>query len=137
MDISFYDIGNIYKKRVLLKEEAPITDVQNSYQTTASMSGPGHGQYNAGIGDNAHNDTLMKLPEGPLTTEQKRELLKKFLQSEIDGKQKIDGDPDWKQNTKQLFKQLYANLLDDGDLSQDDQKKIQDFSQRKQDSTQK
>lgn len=130
MDISFYDIGNIYKKRILLKEDSPVTDTQNSYQTTASMSGPGHGPYNAGMGDNAKNDSTFKLPqEGPIPNEQKRELLKKFLQDEIDGVEKIDGDDDWSDKTKELFKQLYSNLFDHENSSSD--RKIPNTAQRK------
>jgi len=67
MDISFYQMGNLYKKQVLLKEFVntdPTFDIKNSYQTTASMNGPGNGPTTgASDTDRAKFNDSMRFPD--------------------------------------------------------------------------
>ena len=65
MDHNYYKITDLYCKKILLKEFTgnPATlDSKNSYQTTASMSGPGHGPSNASNGDMAVGGDKVMFP---------------------------------------------------------------------------
>jgi len=114
MDISFYHLGDLYKKDVLLREftNSPEMDSKNSYQTTVSMSGPGHGPSNASDGQNAQFGNQIMFPNGTLPNNAKAELLIDFLRHEID-------KGTWKKKTKEQFKQLLSHLLG-ADFSEDD-----------------
>jgi hypothetical protein len=114
MDISFYQMGDLYKKQVLLREftNSPEMDSKNSYQGTASMMGPGHGPSNAGDGQNAQFGNQIMFPNGDIPNNVKAKLLIEFFRHEIDkGK--------WKVDTKESFKQLLSHLLG-ADFSEDD-----------------
>lgn len=108
MDHNYYKISDIYKKRVVLKEftgNPASTDSKNSYQTTASMSGPGHGPSNASDGQMAvGGDRVMFPSDQELTNSQKAELLIKFFKTEID-------EGSWEEQTKDLFGSLMDHLL--------------------------
>jgi hypothetical protein len=105
MDHNYYKISDIYKKRVVLKEftgNPASTDSKNSYQTTASMSGPGHGPSNGSNSDmSVGGDNIMFPNNGELSNSQKAQLLIKFFKMEID-------EGSWEEQTKNLF----SNLLD-------------------------
>lgn len=108
MDISFYQIGNLYKKSVLLKEYStdPTFDIKNSYQTTASMNGPGNGPTTgASDTDRAKFNDSMRFPDDKeLSDSEKAELLIKFFKTEID-------NGSWKSGTKEVFAKLLDHLL--------------------------
>jgi len=106
MDISFYQMGDIYKQKVVLREftNSPEMDSKNSYQTTASMSGPGHGPTNASDGDKAQFGNQLMFPNGVMPNNMKADLLMKFLKSEID-------EGTWNDDTKERFKVLLSYLL--------------------------
>lgn len=109
MDHNYYKISDIYKKRVVLKEftgNPASTDSKNSYQTTASMSGPGHGPSNASDGQMAvgGGDRVMFPSDQELSNSQKAQLLIKFFKSEID-------EGTWDEHTKDLFTKLLDHLL--------------------------
>ncbi len=107
MDISFYQMGDIYNKKVLLKEymDAPMIDAKNSYQTTASMQGPGHGPYNATDGSMAQfGDKLMFPKDQEISNSTKAQMLIKFFKQEID-------EGSWEENTKEEFGKLLDYLL--------------------------
>jgi hypothetical protein len=108
MDHNYYKISDIYKKRVVLKEftgNPASTDSKNSYQTTASMMGPGHGPSNASDGQmTVGGDRVMFPNDEELSNSQKAELLIKFFKSEID-------EGTWDQQTKKLFGNLIDHLL--------------------------
>lgn len=108
MDISFYQMGDIYNKKVLLKEftnSAPTLDSKNSYQTTASMQGPGHGPSNATDGSMAQFGDKVMFPEDKeISNSTKAQLLIKFFKEEID-------EGSWEDKTKELFGSLLDHLL--------------------------
>jgi hypothetical protein len=108
MDHNYYKISDIYKKNVVLKEftgNPASTDSKNSYQTTASMMGPGHGPSNASDGQMAvGGDRVMFPSDQELSNSQKAQLLIKFFKSEID-------EGSWEEQTKELFTRLLDHLL--------------------------
>lgn len=108
MDRNYYKISDIYKSRVLLREfsgNPASLDSKNSYQTTASMSGPGHGPSNASDGQMAvGGDRVMFPSDEELSNSQKAQLLIKFFKSEID-------DGTWEEQTKTMFSKLLDHLL--------------------------
>lgn len=108
MDHNYYKISDIYKKRVVLKEftgNPASTDSKNSYQTTASMMGAGHGPSNASDGQMAvGGDRVMFPSDQELSNSQKAQLLIKFFKSEID-------EGTWDEKTKDLFSKLLDYLL--------------------------
>lgn len=105
MDISFYQIGDIYKESVLLKEyDAPNKDTENSYELTHNMMGPGHGPTNAKDTDpNQFKDNLM-FKQNDISNSMKKELLIRFFSKEID-------EGTWNNKTKTKFKDLLEYLL--------------------------
>ena len=117
MDISFYQMGDLYKKKVLLKEftNSPEMDSKNSYQTTASMMGPGHGSSNASNTDIPQSIGQVMFSGGDIPNPVKAELLIKFLKTEID-------EGTWKGDTKEAFKEILSHLLG-ADFSEDKPKK--------------
>jgi hypothetical protein len=108
MDHNYYKISDIYKKRIVLKEftgNPASTDSKNSYQTTASMMGPGHGPSNASDGQMVvGGDSVMFPSDQELSNSQKAQLLIKFFKSEID-------EGSWEEQTKGLFTKLLDHLL--------------------------
>lgn len=116
MDISFYQMGDLYKKKVLLREftNSPEMDSKNSYQTTASMMGPGHGPVNAGNTDMAQFGDRVAFPkdDGEMSNADKSHLLISFLKKEID-------EGTWDEKTKYMFSHLLSHLLGE-DESEDD-----------------
>jgi hypothetical protein len=108
MDHNYYKISDIYKKRVILKEfsgNPASTDSKNSYQTTASMMGPGHGSSNASDGQMAVGGNAVMFPnDQELTNSQKAILLIKFFKLEID-------EGTWDERTKEFFGKLLDHLL--------------------------
>jgi hypothetical protein len=108
MDHNYYKISDLYKKRVVLKEftgNAATSDGKNSYQTTASMNGPGHGQsspLNSQM--SVGGDRVMFPSDEELSNSQKAQLLIKFFKSEID-------EGTWEEQTKNLFSKLLDHLL--------------------------
>lgn len=110
MDHNYYKISDIYKSRVVLKEFAgnsAISDGKNSYQTTASMSGPGHGPSNNPLDSQMSvggGDRVMFPSDDELENSQKAQLLIKFFKSEID-------EGTWDKKTKTLFSDLLDHLL--------------------------
>jgi hypothetical protein len=108
MDHNYYKIGDIYKKRVVLKEftgNPASTDSRNSYQTTASMSGPGNGSSSPLDSQmSVGGDRVMFPSDEELSNSQKAELLIKFFKSEID-------EGTWDEQTKNLFSKLIDHLL--------------------------
>lgn len=119
MDHNYYKITDIYKKKVLLKEftgNPATSDSKNSYQTTASMSGPGHGSYNAGSGDMSVGGQQVMFPsDEELSNSQKAQMLIKFFKMEID-------EGTWNEKTKNIFTSLLDHLLgvDDEDPDEED-----------------
>lgn len=107
MDISFYQMGNIYKKNVLLKEfQTPVLDTKNSYQVADSLRGPGNGP-TTGATDTSPNqfkDRVMFPEDQELSNSQKAELLIKFFKDEID-------DGTWDEKTKNKFSDILNYLL--------------------------
>lgn len=109
MDISFYQIGDVYKKSVLLKEfinQTPTLDTRNSYQTTASMNGPGNGP-TTGATDTSPNqfkDRVMFPDDTEISNSDKAKLLITFFKEEID-------DGTWSDDTKSKFSDLLDHLL--------------------------
>lgn len=109
MDISFYQLGDVYKKKILLKEfinQAPTFDSKNSYQVTASMSGPGNGPSTGALDTTQaqFGDRVMFPEDEALTNSQKAELLIKFFKIEID-------EGSWDDDTKQKFSDILDHLL--------------------------
>lgn len=109
MNHNSYKIADLYRDKVLNETwgvgEA-ISDTRNSYQTTASMSGPGHGPLNASNGQNAEfGDKVMFPQDAELTNADKSILLIKFFKKEID-------EGTWEEKTKTIFKELLDHLLD-------------------------
>lgn len=108
MDHNYYKISDIYKSRVVIKEFAgnpASTDSKNSYQTTASMMGPGHGPSNASDGQMAvGGDSIMFPSDQELSNSQKSQLLIKFFKLEID-------EGTWDEQTKNIFGKLMDHLL--------------------------
>ena len=104
MDISNYHLGDVYKTKVLLREYN--TDSQHSYQTTASMSGPGNGPTTGATDQSPNNfDTQVMFPKDTeLSNADKKSLLIKFLKDEID-------NGNFNRGTKAKFKDLYDHLL--------------------------
>jgi hypothetical protein len=116
MDISFYQMGDVYKKKVLLREftNSPEMDSKNSYQTTASMMGPGHGPSHANDTDMAQFGDKVMFPEGDISNTAKAKLLITFFTKEID-------EGTWESKTKEAFKEVLAHLLSN-DFSDDETK---------------
>lgn len=112
MDISFYQMGDVYKKKVLLREftNSPEMDSKNSYQTTASMMGPGHGPTNASNTDMAQFGDKVAFPkdDGEMSNSAKAQLLISFFKKEID-------EGTWDDKTKYIFSELLSHLLGDDD----------------------
>jgi hypothetical protein len=113
MDISYYKIAEVYKKDILLKEftNSPEMDVKNSYQTTASMMGPGHGPTHANDTDMAQFGDRVAFPEDneELSNVEKSQLLISFLKKEID-------EGTWDEKTKYMFSHLLSHLLGEEEL---------------------
>jgi hypothetical protein len=118
MDHNYYKISDIYRKNVVLKEftgNPASLDSKNSYQTTASMMGPGHGPSNASDSQMAVNGNQVMFPsEQELSNYQKSELLIKFFKRELD-------EGTWDEKTNSLFQKLisYFLQLDSGDEEED------------------
>lgn len=116
MDISFYQMGDLYKNKVLIREftNSPEMDSKNSYQTTASMQGPGHGPTNASNSDMAQFGDTVAFPkgDGELSNSSKSMLLISFLKKEID-------EGTWDDSTKKVFGYVLSHLLGE-DESEDD-----------------
>lgn len=107
MNISNYHLGDVYQKRVLLREwDSPKSDNENSYQTTASMSGPENGPSTGASNTDPNNfDTKVMFPKDQeLSNVDKKNLLVKFLQDEID-------NGNFNQQTKNKFEDLLDHLL--------------------------
>jgi hypothetical protein len=108
MDHNYYKISDLYKKRVVLKEftgNPASTDSKNSYQTTASMSGPGHGSSSPLDSQmSVGGDRVMFPSDGELSNSQKAQLLIKFFKGEID-------EGTWDEQTKTLFGKVMDHLL--------------------------
>lgn len=108
MDISFYQMGDLYKQKVLLKEyidNSPVMNSRNSYQTTASMQGPGNGPHNATDGSMAQFGDKVMFPEDrEISNSTKAQLLIKFFKEEID-------EGTWDEETKTVFGNLLEHLL--------------------------
>jgi hypothetical protein len=107
MDISFYQMGDLYKKNVLLKEymDIPVNDNKNSYDLTHSMMGPGHGPSNAtDTSPNQFNNSLMFPNADELSNSEKAGLLIDFCRHEID-------DGNWDNKTEELFGKLLDHLI--------------------------
>ena len=107
MNISNYHLGDVYQKRVLLREwDSPTNDTKNSYQTTASMNGPGNGPTTGATDTSPINfDSKVMFPKDQeISNEEKKKLLIKFLQDEID-------DGKFNQETKNKFEELLDHLL--------------------------
>ena len=109
MDISFYHMGEIYKKRVLLKEfinQSPTFDSKNSYQVTASMSGPGNGPTTGATDTDTSQfkDRVMFPEDEEISNSEKAEMLIKFFKDEID-------EGTWSEETKQKFSDVLDYLL--------------------------
>lgn len=106
MDISFYQMGDIYKKAVLLKEfQTPVLDTKNSYQTVDSIRGPGNGPSTAtDTSPNQFKDQVMFPEDQDLSNSQKAELLIKFFKLEID-------EGSWDEKTKEKFSDVLDYLL--------------------------
>jgi hypothetical protein len=105
MNHNYYKIADIYKKKVLLEDYTAVSD-ENSYRTTASMSGPGNGPVNATDGQMSQGGDSVMFPNmQDLSNEQKASLLIKFLKLEID-------EGTWKRKTKKKFEDMLDFLLD-------------------------
>lgn len=116
MDHNYYKISDIYKKKVLLKEysgQAPVNDTKNSYQTTASMSGPGNGPSTGSDGQNAqYGDRVMFPNDEELSIDQEKQLLIKYLKHAIDSGK-------WDKKTEDVFGHM-MNHLSGVDTEEDD-----------------
>ena len=117
MDISFYHMGDIYRKKVLLREftNTPTNDVKNSYQVTASMSGPGNGpSTGARDSDTAQfGDKVMFPDDEEFSDSKKAEMLIKFFKKEID-------EGTWNDETKSHFEKLMHHLLGFSESEEED-----------------
>lgn len=114
-----YDLADLYSK-IRLNENINV-DHGNSYETDINKSG--YGPSNAGETDPANNDTPVLFgSHKPLELDDKKNLLIKFLQDEIDGENKVDGDDSWSEETLKAFELLLAHLIDKpiDDSSDDD-----------------
>lgn len=138
----FQSLGDVYKKQVLFKESGAVEDTKNSYQTTASMNGPGHGPYNAGVNDIANNDTTVTFPEDEnLSLARKKELLLNFLKRELDDNEDKESPDKWSDSEISIFEQLYGDLLStqegDDSASSEHSRLHQYVSRREQDLSRK
>lgn len=108
MNISNYHLGDVYQQKVLLREyNSPVEDTKNSYQTTASMNGPGNGPSTGATNTSPNNfDTKVMFPKDQeISNEMKKQMLIKFLTDEID-------NGNFNESTKNKFKELLEHLLD-------------------------
>jgi hypothetical protein len=133
----FQSLGDVYKKKVLFKESGAVEDTKNSYNTTASMMGPGHGPYNAGQNDIAGNDNTFKFPEEEnMSLIRKKELLLNFLKRELDENEEKEFPDKWSESEISIFEQLYGDLLstqEEDSASSEHSKLHQDVVRREQD----
>jgi hypothetical protein len=107
MNISNYHLGDVYQQKVLLREwNSPVNDTKNSYQVTASMNGPGNGPTTGATDTSPNNfDSKVMFPKDQeISNEQKKKMLIKFLQDEID-------DGTFNEDTKNKFEELLDHLL--------------------------
>lgn len=105
MDISFYQMGDIYKKDVLLKEyNAANKDTKNSYELTHNMMGPEHGPSNAKDTDKGEFNDSVLFPKDDISNAEKKELLIRFFSTEID-------KGSWNNKTKNKFKEMLEYLI--------------------------
>ena len=105
MNHNYYKIADIYKKKILLEDDSTLSD-ENSYRTTASMSGPGNGPVNASDAQMSQKGDSVMFPNmQDLSNEQKASLLIKFFKLEID-------EGTWNKKTKNKFGDMLDFLLD-------------------------
>jgi len=107
MNISNYHLGDVYQEKVLLREyNSPVSDTKNSYQVTASMSGPGNGPTTGATDTSPNNfDSEVMFPKDKeISNEDKKNLLIEFLRDEIDNGK-------FNQETKNKFEELLDHLL--------------------------
>lgn len=110
MDHNYYKISDVYLNNVLKENfgiSTPVTNsIKNSYQSTASMQGPGNGPVAGSEGGMAEGGSNVMFPnEMELSNSQKASLLIKFLKMEIN-------EGSWKDEAKTKFKDLLSYLLD-------------------------
>lgn len=110
MDISFYQMGDLYKKKVLLKEyvdlpgTTPKMDHANSYRTGDSLSGPGNGAANAGNTDPAQFKDRVMFPEDKeLSNDTKIGYLINFFKHELN-------EGTWDEEEMSLFSKFLSEL---------------------------
>lgn len=106
MDYNYYKISEVYRNKVVAENfGAPTTDSQNSYQSTASMQGPGHGPVNATDGQNAVGGNRVMFPnQEEISNDVKADMLIKFFKLEIN-------EGTWNKKTKTKFKEFLDFLL--------------------------
>jgi hypothetical protein len=105
MDHNYYKISDVYRNRILRENMGITNDTKNSYQTTASMQGPGNGPVVGSQGGLSQGGDNVMFPNNEeLSNSQKASLLIKFFKMEID-------DGSWEDNTKNIFKELLDHLL--------------------------
>lgn len=108
MDHNYYKISDVYQNRVLRENfgtSDAARDTKNSYQTTASMQGPGNGPVAGSDGGLAQGGNRVMFPDDEeITNSQKAAMLIKFFKMEID-------DGSWDEATKTKFKDLLDHLL--------------------------
>lgn len=134
MDLSFYQLGEVYKNRILLENQS--IEMNNSMQSFTQPSGS---MPIAGTAGNVGvNDTPVNFPSlDELTVPQKRRLLIKFLKDEIDEHEQENDTEDenhWDSKTMHLFSLLYGHFLDssdDGDEEYEDLVASQDKESKK------
>jgi len=116
-------MGDLYKKKVVLREftNSPEMDSKNSYQTTASMMGPGHGPTHASDSDMAQFGDRLAFPkgDGELPNSAKAQLLISFFKKEID-------EGTWDEKTKYIFSELLSHLLGEDDSEDDSDSESED-----------
>lgn len=105
MDISFYQMGDVYQKSVLLKEWStePTSDDANSMRLTQDMGGQGSTGGAKDTDPPQFKDSMMFAPTD-LSNSQKKELLMRFLSVEID-------NGTWNNKTKKIFGELLDHLM--------------------------
>lgn len=105
MNHNYYKISDVYTTRILRENMGITNDTKNSYQTTASMQGPGNGPVagsQAGMSQGGNN--VMFPDDQELSNSQKASMLIKFFKMEID-------DGSWDDDAKTKFKDLLDYLL--------------------------
>jgi len=105
MDHNYYKISDVYRNRILGETTGATNDMKNSYQTTASMQGPGNGPVAGSQGGMSQGGNNVMFPDDQeLSNSQKASMLIKFFKMEID-------DGTWDEDAKTKFKNLLDYLL--------------------------